>query len=98
MENVFYHLYVCGSKQCLESNNPQNGSWHQRGINLATDKPRTDVKCPGCKGNMIIARNGDVSTYRTDHDGNLIAMGGDAIVQLAPGQPDQTAEIEKENA
>jgi len=101
---IFYHLYVCRFASCVAAANPQPGSQHQRGVNLATATPRTDVKCPGCGQPMVIGRNGldakgnALPAHITeDSEGNAV-FHGQAIVQEAPGQPDQTAEIEKENA
>lgn len=101
---VFYHLYVCPWLECLKAANPVSGSWHQRGLNLATSVPRRDVKCPGCGKPMVIGRDGLNEKGNAlpehigaDRDGNAILYGRE-IIQLAPGQPDQTKEIQEESA
>ncbi len=101
---IFYHLYVCPSTVCLKTANPSPGSWHQRGVHLASSTPRTDVKCPGCGKPMVIGRNGLTADGKThpdghiteDRDGNAVVH-GEPIIQEAPGQEDETAAIEKEN-
>ena len=101
---TFYHLYVCPWIDCLKAANPVSGSWHQRGVHLANASPRTDVKCPGCGKAMVIGRDGlddegkplPQGQITSDANGNAV-LHGDPIIQLAPGQPDQTAEIEAEN-
>lgn len=100
---TFYHLYVCPSAACVADANPVAGSLHQRGVNLDSATPRTDVKCPGCGQPMVIGRNGldangkPLPAHITeDKDGNAV-FHGQPIIQPAPGQPDQTAEIEAEN-
>lgn len=90
---IFYHLYVCPWIDCLKAANPVSGSWHQRGVHLAQSTPRTDVKCPGCGKPMVIGRDGELTS---DANGNAV-LHGDPIIQDAPGQPDQTDEIEAEN-
>jgi hypothetical protein len=101
---VFYHLYACRSAACVADANPQPGSMHQRGVNLASATPRTDVKCPGCGQPMVIARNGldakgnPLPDHITEDPNGDAIFHGQPIIQEAPGQPDQTAEIEKENA
>jgi hypothetical protein len=100
---TFYHLYVCRFADCVAAANPKAGSLHQRGVHLASSTPRTDVKCPGCGKPMVIARDGldakgnSIPQITEDGDGNAV-FHGQPIIQEAPGQPDQTAEIEKENA
>jgi hypothetical protein len=102
---VFYHLYVCRFAACVAAANPKPGSLHQRGLHLASSIPRTDVKCPGCGEAMVIGRNGlnkDGTPDRAGHitedaDGNAV-FHGQPILYEAPGQPDQSAELEKENA
>ena len=101
---VFYHLYICPSLACLKATNPQPGSWHQRGVHLAQSTPRTDVKCPGCGGFMVIGRDGcdakgnalPDGQMTSDRDGNAV-LHGRVIIQDAPNMPDQTAEIAAEN-
>ncbi len=101
---VFYHLYVCRFADCVAAANPKAGSLHQRGVHLASAAPRTDVKCPGCGNSMVIARDGlDAKgnplldgQITEDKDGNAV-FHGQPIIQEAPGQEDQMAEIEKEN-
>ncbi len=102
---IFYHLYVCRFTACLKAANPLSGSWHQRGVHLASSTPRTDIKCPGCGEPMVIGRNGLTADGKPhpdgqiteDRDGNAV-LHGEPIIQEAPGQEDQTAQIEKENA
>jgi hypothetical protein len=100
---IFYHLYVCRFAACVADANPKAGSWHQRGVHLASAEPREDVKCPGCGKPMVIARDGlDAkgkplpAQITEDKDGNAV-LHGQPVIQEAPGQPDQSAEIEKEN-
>jgi len=101
---VFYHLYVCKYADCVAAANPKAGSLHQRGVHLSTDKARSDVKCPGCGKAMVIARNGLDAKGNShpdghvteDRDGNAI-FHGEPIIQEAPGQSDQTDDIEAEN-
>jgi hypothetical protein len=101
---TFYHLYVCPLLSCLKSANPIAGSMHQRGLHLATDQPRTDVRCPGCGKFMVVHRNGLTAAgaphpdgqLTSDKDGNAV-FHGEPTIYPAPGQPDQAADIEKEN-
>lgn len=91
---MFQHTYICPSVACLKAANPHPGSWHQRAINLPTDTPRTDVKCPGCGTAMIIGRNGGADTYETDREGNLKSIGGDPLIfeKTAAEAPDQSGD------
>lgn len=118
--DVYYHLYLCPWLACLQSANPVAGSWHQRGLHLATDQARKDVPCPGCHQPMVIGRDGlkdviitdkqtntkttiqvpvreDGLNITTDKDGNAVAIGR-PVIYPAPGQPDQTAQIDAEAA
>jgi hypothetical protein len=107
---IFYHCYVCPSIACLKSSNPIPGSLHQRGMHLATNKPRTDVRCPGCGEKMVIARNGLTGELKdgnpiphpeghitTDRDDNAI-FHGEPLIHEAPGQEDMSDVIDQENA
>lgn len=88
---VYYHCYVCPSLDCLAANNPHNGSMHQRGIHLATSKPRKDVKCAGCGGRMVIGGStNNPDDYKTDSEGNLIEIKGPKMIHEAAGQLDQS--------
>lgn len=91
---MFQHTYICPSVACLKDANPHPGSWHQRAINLPTDVPRNDVKCPGCGGAMIIGRNGHSDTYKTDREGNITEIGGDPLIfeKTAAEAPDQSGD------
>ena len=55
---TYFHLYFCPSLECLKAANPMSGSLHQRGMHFSTPEPQSGVKCPGCGGEMKIARNG----------------------------------------
>jgi len=87
---MYNHNYVCPSLDCLKSANPMSGSWHQRNVNLPTDKPRKDVKCPGCGKAMIIG-GGDMIE---DADGNIKKFTGPWNITEVPeaGHPDQSGD------
>lgn len=108
---VFYHLYFCPSVDCLKQANPIPGSMHQRGIYSTGEIPHTDVICPGCGGEMKIARNGLADEFKggkrtgekVPHPKGHVTtdingngeMHGDPIMHEAPGQKPSSEEFRR---